>query len=397
MWYFWLGFIHCHANVLHMTRWNNGTDQVSAVSPDITEETNALPAKYFTDPDVYEMEKEKVFGRYWVYAGHANAITEAGDFFTRRVDDKEIIIVRDHTGDVRAFYNVCAHRGSAIVDETPMTDPGNVRRIQCPYHLWTYDLDGTLASTPKSFEETGLNPDLDDEDVQAPDAEKNSLMEVHTDRIGPFVFVNFENDPMPLAEQTGGMKEELEALPLGEYEHAQRIVSEVECNWKTFGGNYSECDHCQANHQDWVKGLSLKESELEVNDYYWVLHYTHAEDVDDEMRIHDEHEAKFYYLWPNFTVNMYGTADGYGTYIIDPIDEERFQLIADYFFKDADLTEEEQEFIRTSRQLQEEDFELVERQYHGLKSGALAQAQLGPNEHTVHRFHRLAQEAYNAK
>ncbi|WP_423747043.1 aromatic ring-hydroxylating dioxygenase subunit alpha (plasmid) [Haladaptatus sp. SPP-AMP-3] len=379
-----------------MTRWNDGTDQVEAVSPDITDETNALPAEYFTSPDVFEMEKEKVFSRYWVYAGHANSIPEVGDFFTRTVGDKQVIVLRDDEDDVRAFYNVCAHRGSKIVDDTPMTDPGNMSRIQCPYHLWTYDLDGDLSTTPKSFEEASLNPDLGDEDVSELDAERNGLMEVSTDRIGPLVFVNFDADPMPLSEQAGKMATELEALPLDEYEHAARFVSEVECNWKTFGGNYSECDHCQANHQDWITGIQLNDSELEVNDYHWVLHYTHEEDVDDDLRIHDEHEAKFYYMWPNFTVNMYGTADGYGTYIIDPIDEERFQLIADYFFRDAEMTDEELEFVRTSRQLQEEDFELVERQYEGLQSGALAQAQLGPNEHTLHKFHRLAQEAYNA-
>ena len=379
-----------------MTRWNDGTDRVEAVSPDITDETNALPAEYFTSPDVFEMEKEKVFSRYWVYAGHANCIPESGEFFTRNVGDKEIIVLRDDEGDVRAFFNVCAHRGSKIVDDTPMSDPSHVNRIQCPYHLWTYDLDGNLATTPKSFEEAGLNPDLEDDDVSELDAGKNGLMEVSTDRIGPLVFVNFDTDPIPLSEQAGKMQAELEALPLDEYEHAARFVSEVECNWKTFGGNYSECDHCQANHQDWIKGIQLDESELEVNDYHWVLHYTHEEDVEDELRIHDEHEAKFYYMWPNFTVNMYGTADGYGTYIIDPIDEERFQLVADYFFRDAEMSDEELEFVRTSRQLQEEDFELVERQYEGLKSGALAQAQLGPNEHTLHKFHRLAQEAYNA-
>lgn len=377
-----------------MTRWNDGTDESTTVSADITEETNALPAKYFTDPEVWEMEKEAVFGQYWVYAGHANALSEPGEYFTRTIGDRQIVLLRDDDGEFRAFYNVCAHRGSKILDDTPMTDPGQTGRIRCPYHLWTYELDGTLASTPESFEDARLNPDLDDDEVAALDAEENALLEVPTDSIGPFVFVNFADDPDPLAEQAGAMKEELEALPLGEYEHARRIVSEVECNWKTFGGNYSECDHCQANHQDWVKGLRLADSELEVNDYHWVLHYKHREDVDDEMRIHEEHEAKFYYLWPNFTVNMYGTADGYGTYIIDPIDEGRFQLVADYYFRDADLSEEEEEFIRTSRQLQEEDFELVERQYEGLKSGALAQAQLGPNEHTLHRFHRIAQEAY---
>jgi carnitine monooxygenase subunit len=93
---------------------------------------------------------------------------------------------------------------------------------------------------------------------------------------------------------------------------------------------------------------------------------------------------------------MYGNADGYGTYIIDPIDEGRFQLIADYYFESPELTEEERRFVRLSRKLQEEDFELVERQYEGLRTGALAQGQLGPNEHTVHRLHRLPQESYNA-
>ena len=380
-----------------MTRWNDGVAELNAVSPDITDETNALPAKYFTDPDVWEMEKEKVFGRYWIYAGHENCIPDAGDYFTRTVGDKQVIVARDDDGTVRAFYNVCAHRGSKMVEDTPMTDPGNMDRIQCPYHLWTYDLDGDLRSTPRSFEEASLNPDLDDSDVSGLDPDENGLLEVHTDSIGPLVFLNFADDPPhTLDEQAGKMKTRLESLPLEEYQLARRYVSEVECNWKTFGGNYSECDHCQANHQDWITGIQLDESELEVNDYHWVLHYTHEEDIEDELRIHDEHEAQFHYLWPNFTVNMYGTADGYGTYIIDPIDEGRFQLIADYYFADPELTEAEEEFVRTSRQLQEEDFELVERQYEGLQSGALGQGQLGPNEHTLHRFHRLAQEAYNA-
>jgi phenylpropionate dioxygenase-like ring-hydroxylating dioxygenase large terminal subunit len=379
-----------------MTRWNNGSDEVGAVSSDITEETNALPNRYFTDPEVHEMEKEKVFGQYWVYAGHANCIPDHGDYFTRTIGDQQVIVVRSEGGEVRAFYNVCAHRGSKMVDDTPMTDPGNMSRIRCPYHLWTYDLDGDLASTPQSFEEADLNPDLDDDEVQTLDASDNGLMEVHTANVGPLVFVNLDDDPMPFEDQAGELLDYFESIPLGDYQLAQRIVSEVECNWKTFAGNYSECDHCQANHQDWIKGISLDESELEVNDYHWVLHYTHDEDVDDEMRIHDEHEAQFWYFWPNFTINMYGTADGYGTYLIDPIDEGRFQLVADYYFKDPELSEEEREFIRTSRQLQEEDFELVERQYEGQRMNALSQAQLGPNEHTVHNLHRLAQEAYNS-
>jgi carnitine monooxygenase subunit len=378
-----------------MTRWNDGTDQVEAVSPNTTDETNALPAKYFTDPAVHEMEREKAFSRYWVYAGHANAIREPGEYFTRTIGGKHIIVVRDHDAEVRAFYNVCAHRGSKMVEDTPMTESGNASSIRCPYHLWTYDLDGDLRSTPKSFEEAGMNPDLEDDDVRELDPKENGLNEVALETIGPLLFVNFDADPMSLEGQAGGLKDELESFPLEQYEHARRYVSEVECNWKTFSGNYSECDHCQANHQDWIKGISLEESELEVDDYHWVLHYTHDETVEaDESLI--EGEARFYYFWPNFTVQMYGNADGYGTYIIDPIDEGRFQLIADYYFESPELTEEERRFVRLSRKLQEEDFELVERQYEGLRTSALAQGQLGPNEHTVHRLHRLAQEAYNA-
>ncbi|WP_408960598.1 aromatic ring-hydroxylating oxygenase subunit alpha [Natrinema sp. 74] len=336
-----------------MTQWKRS--QTEAVSADITEKTNALPARYFTDDDVFEMEKEKIFGRYWVYAGHANSISDPGQYFTRTIGGRDLIIARDDDGDVRAVENFSARDGDVLLEDATMTDPERV------------------------------DPD------EFADAES-----VHVDSIGPLLFINLRDDPMPLAEQAGVMKDRLEALPLEDYELATRISSEVECNWKVFASNYSECDHCQANHQDWIKGISLNDSELEVNDYHWVLHYTHAEDVEDEMRIHDEHEAQFHYLWPNFTVNMYGTADGYGTYYINPIDTDRFQLIADYYFRDSDLSEEEREFVRTSRQLQEEDFELVERQWKGLRTGALAQAQLGPNEHTVHRFHQLAQEAYDS-
>jgi phenylpropionate dioxygenase-like ring-hydroxylating dioxygenase large terminal subunit len=380
-----------------MTRWNNGSDEIGTVSTDVTSETNALPTKYFTDPDVFEMEKEKVFGQYWIYAGHKSAISEPGSYFTRTIGDKQIIITRSHDGKVRTFYNVCAHRGSKMLEDTPMTDPGNLSRITCPYHLWTYELDGDLVSTPKSFEEATLNPGIDDDEIPELDPQENGLMEVNTDSIGPLIFVNFADEPrLSLANQAGSMKSELEELPIGEYQLARRYVSEVECNWKTFGSNYSECDHCAANHQDWISGVEIGDSELEVNDYHWILHYKYKEEMDDEVRIHEQEEGRFYYFWPNFSFNLYGTADGYGTYYVDPIDEGRIQLVADYYFKDTDLTEDEEELIRTSRQLQEEDFEIVERQHEGLKTGALAQGQLGPNEHSVHRLHQIAQEAYNA-
>lgn len=169
-----------------MTRWNNGTDATASVSPDITEETNALPVNYFTDPAVHEMEKEKVFSRYWVYAGHENALEEPGDYFTRTIGDKQIIVLRDKDREVRAFFNVCAHRGSKMVEDTPMTDPDNANGIRCPYHLWTYELDGDLRSTPQSFEEADINPDLEDDDSANSTARRTVSWKSNSTRSGRY-------------------------------------------------------------------------------------------------------------------------------------------------------------------------------------------------------------------
>nr|WP_234403496.1 Rieske 2Fe-2S domain-containing protein [Halarchaeum acidiphilum] len=133
-----------------MTRWNDGRDEIGAVSADITEETNALPARYFTDPDVHEMEKEKVFGRYWVYAGHANRIPERGDYFTRTIGGKQIIVTRDGEGDVRAFYNVCAHRGSKMLDDAPMTDPGTSAASPVPTTSGRTNSTATSRARPRA-------------------------------------------------------------------------------------------------------------------------------------------------------------------------------------------------------------------------------------------------------
>jgi phenylpropionate dioxygenase-like ring-hydroxylating dioxygenase large terminal subunit len=235
-----------------------------------------------------------------------------------------------------------------------------------------------------------MNPDVEDEDVPNLHPEDHGLKQVHVETVGPFIFVNFDSDPSPINEMLGSMQEEVEGMNLSEYEHVRRIVTEVDCNWKVLAGNYSECDHCQSNHQDWIREISLDDSELEVSDYHLTLHYAYADHVEVEAE-----EALFYLLWPNFALNIYGTADGYGTYELYPADHETTLLIADYYFGDGEMTEEREEMIETSVQLQEEDIELVERQQEGLRSGVLEQGHLGPNEHTVHKLHQLTYDALN--
>ncbi|MDG5818613.1 aromatic ring-hydroxylating dioxygenase subunit alpha [Natronococcus sp. A-GB7] len=353
-----------------MTQWDDS--RAAAVSENVADESSTSSANQLADPDPFETEKETVFGEYWMYAGHANSIAEPGQFFTRTVGDRQLIVVRGHDGEIKAFDNVCAHRGSKMVEDTPMTDPGGGSRIQCPYHLWTYDLDGELRSTPKSFEDASLNPDLENEDVQEFDCETNGLNDVHVDSVGPLLFVSLSDDPPALSEQVGVMTDRLESLSLEGYEHGRRIAEEVECNWKTVAGAALE----RLRRGDRLAGLEPSDAALETADRHWLVRSTR-----DGGR-----EAQVHYLWPNLTIEVYDDVDGYGTCRIDPIDGDRCQLIADYYVRDGDLEEKERERIRTSRRRRAELVELAGRRRDDHE--ASAQARLEPDD-TVGSLHQL--------
>ncbi|WP_394739990.1 aromatic ring-hydroxylating oxygenase subunit alpha [Natronococcus roseus] len=357
-----------------MTQWDDS--RAAAVSENVTDESSAPSANQLAGPDAFEAEKTTIFGEYWVYAGHANSIAEPGQFFTRTVGDRQLIVVRGHDGEIQAFDNVCAHRGSKMVEDTPMIDPGSGNRIQCPYHLWTYDLDGDLRSTPKSFEDASLNPDLENEDVQKFDCETNGLNDVHVDGVGPLLFVNLRDEPPALSEQVGPMADRLESLSLEAADHERRVVEEVECNWKTVAGSLLDA----VGRRDRLPGVESAETDLETDDHCWSLSST-----DDDER------AQVHYCWPNVTIEVDGDG-GYATCIIDPVDAGRCQLIVDYYVRDGDGTEAEREFVRTSRERRAEAIELAERRRDADGAGTLERT-LGPNEHTVDDLHGLAQES----
>ncbi|AGB39046.1 aromatic ring-hydroxylating oxygenase subunit alpha [Natronococcus occultus] len=357
--------------------------RASAASDDGTEQPNALSARRFTGPEAFEREKETVFGRDWVYVGHADSIAEPGQYFTRNIGDRQLIVVRGHDGEVKAFDNVCAHRGSKMVEDTPMTDPGGGGRIQCPYHLWTYDLDGDLRSTPKSFEDARLNPDLEDDEVQEFDCETNGLNDVRVDTVGPLVFVTLADDaPTAPSEGADGVAERLGSLPLEEYEHARRIVSEVACNWKLFAAVHFD----GSEERDGDGTLAIAEDGWTVE--------SASDDDGSEDRRPDGIEAQFHYRWPNVAVDVYDAVDGYGTVVLDPVGPDRVQLIADYYFRDGDRSEQERELVRRTRERRAEDADRAEQQWAALESGA--SAQVGVTDRIAAKLRQLVREGSDA-
>ena len=195
-----------------------------------------LPGSSYCDLEVLERERELIFYRSWLCAGREERIKEPGDFFTVPVGRESVIVVRDRDGRARAFYNVCRHRGARLCN----VDEGRLKgAVTCPYHAWTYALDGRLIGTPHLHECEGFRK------------EEFSLHPVAIEAWGGFLFINLEGErATPLAQHLGPIPERLRRYPLATLRLGARAAHEVECNWKILVENYQECYHCPGVHPE---------------------------------------------------------------------------------------------------------------------------------------------------
>jgi len=203
-----------------------------------------LPSDWYFDAGQYARELEAVWYRDWIAVGRLEEIPAPGDYLVYRLGDQQVIVTRGKDGAPRAFYNTCRHRGSVLCTETR----GRFRngRIICPYHTWTYDLDGKLVATPRRVESDDF------------DADNYSLYPVATDTWGGFVFVCLDEHPArSLADFLGAEAEGLESWPLADMLTFQEDRKEVACNWKVFWENYEECYHCPRIHPELCKVVPL--------------------------------------------------------------------------------------------------------------------------------------------
>jgi Rieske 2Fe-2S family protein len=191
-----------------------------------------LPGRYYTDPDVFRRELDVFYLDSWICAGRAEWIPEPGDFFLCEVAGESIIVTRDLQGEVRAHYNVCRHRGTRLCTEREGRFRG---RILCPYHGWTYGLDGALIGAPH-MDEAGFRSD----DYPLHSASV-AVWDGHA-------FVHLGSDPPLLADQLGTLPEKFAAWHMQDLQLVRRIVYDVKANWKLVVLNYNECLHCPLLH-----------------------------------------------------------------------------------------------------------------------------------------------------
>ncbi len=197
-----------------------------------------LPGRYYTSPEIYAEEQERIFTARWICVGRAAEIPAAGDYVLRTIAGESVIVVRGRDGALRAFYNVCRHRGTRLCEEPR----GRFSEtIQCPYHAWTYTIDGQLIGAPHMNE------------VQGFDKRDYPLHSVQLETWEGFVFVNLAGEPEPFARAFAAVAGRFGRFNLSALTAARRVDYEVAANWKLIFQNYSECLHCPVIHPGLAK------------------------------------------------------------------------------------------------------------------------------------------------
>jgi choline monooxygenase len=334
-----------------------------------------LPGPFYTDPRIAELETRAVFSRSWQLVARADQLRTPGDFVTTVVAGEPIVVVRGQDDVLRAFFNVCRHHAATVVTECE----GRADRLKCPYHGWTYGLDGRLRS---QTEWAG---------VARFDAADFGLVPVAVATWEQLVFVHLDANPPAIEDWIGArMVGAIANLGLGELRFVQRREFVLQCNWKVFVDNYLDGGyHVPFLHKALNSVLSFKDYTIECFDRVCLqsspIDSQGAEATTAATRKGD---AQYWWLYPNLMLNWY---EGYlDTNLVVPLGIDRVKIVFDFYFADpADVVNNEQS-IDVSDRIQDEDHAICESVQRGLSSRAYGAGRLSVRrEAGEHLFHRL--------
>ncbi len=254
----------------------------------------AMEPSVYLDPAVFEAEKSSLLSRTWQYACHSSQLPEPGDFITYEVAGESLFTMRDTDGVVRTFYNVCMHRGHQLLDGS-----GTRRQIVCPYHAWTYRLDGRLRSAPHAEGREGF------------DASEICLTAVKTEDFLGFYFVILDDTAPSMDTVYPGIRDSIaEFLPTIErMMPVARLEFRAEANWKVAIENYNECYHCKTAHKSFSKGVVLPDTYTIEPMGRCLNHRAQSSpkqyyEIDYDASPHAA-EYRSFFLWPLFTFQIY--------------------------------------------------------------------------------------------
>ena len=297
-----------------------------------------LDREFYFSKEIFAREKERIFCREWIVAGREEELPAAGDYLIVQVAGESVLVVRTRAGTLAAHYNVCRHRGSRLVPEDSRGSLGG--SIRCPYHSWTYALDGALRTAPYLDEDDGLS--------------KTSLglYPVGIESWGGFVFLNLtpaeaSSRNYGLLSQLGAVPERLQRYPLAQLRSGRRIVYQVEANWKVLLENYNECYHCGPVHPelcrlvpafkqrggsdlDWERGIPHREGAWTFTES-GTTNRRPFDGLDDDERTRHKGEL----IYPNFMISL--SADHVTAYTVWPRTPRHTTIVCDFLFHPAEM------------------------------------------------------------
>ena len=338
-----------------------------------------LPWSWYSDPELLRREQERIFRRAWQYACPADLVAEPGCYSACRVGDVPVLVVRDRADTLRAFLNVCRHRGSLVAE-----GHGKCETLQCRYHAWTYNLDGSLRAAPRSQREPGFEVD------------GIALLRFSVETWGPLVFVSPDPEG-PLAESLSPVADLVSRdVDVDSLRFRRRGDYELACNWKVAVENYLECYHCPVAHPGFSAVVDVRPDAYRLE--------THQRSSSQFGPLRDRGpaghradvvaEGQFHWLWPVTKLYVLPGPPNLAAGPLTPLGPECTAGFLDYFFPEEVSEAEVEELFAFDDQVGREDRELVESVQQGMRSGLLEGGQLMPeSERLLAHFEQLVRGA----
>ena len=366
-------------------------DRISTGYHPLPEHSYSLRAEAYVDPSWDAVDRAAIFARTWQWVCHVEQLRDPGNYVAATIAEQPIVIVRDQTGQLRAFYNVCKHRAHELVSGS-----GTTRNLVCPYHAWTYGLDGQLKASRRA----DRLPDFD--------AGRICLDAIQVEEFGGFIYVNLDPDADPLAQQAPDLAAEIAewAPDVDKLTLAKRLTYRINSNWKNVIDNFLECYHCHIAHKEFVDLVDMDTYEVKTHGI-WSSHFADAggrantayDVADATVRIH-----AVWWLWPNTCLLRYPGRGNFMVLQVLPDGPDHCTEIWDFYLEDTELTEAEVESVRyIDEVLQVQDIDIVESVQRGMCTPAFDQGRIvvdpegsGLSEHGVHHFHGLVLDAYRS-
>ncbi|MBO6947340.1 MAG: aromatic ring-hydroxylating dioxygenase subunit alpha [Rhodospirillales bacterium] len=364
----------CHMHI--------STQELEKIQAPVAQAQHA-PGFIYTSPEVFELDKSEIFMKDWLCVGREEEVENPGDFMAIRILDEPVVLVRGRDGNVRAFANICAHRGVEVAFGT-----GNVNVLSCPFHGWTYGLDGKLVGAPHM------------KGAEVFETKKCGLPPIRLETWRGWLFINFDDDAIPLEEFVAPLEKDFGYIPQEEYKLAVKTVGEVECNWKLLVENLIDFYHVNVVHKT-TNGRAFTMDSFEFEPRAgggYLAFYNSGPSTPTGEPIFGrapwmEDKANDFsttgLLGPNFT--FFARTDTVHPYITWPISPTRsrlmvYTLVPKMFFDQPEFEERAEGYRDTQKRVLEEDRQMLESVQNGLASRNFKPGRMSPVEKGVNHI-----------